>query len=148
MIANLLPIAKVVGTPNATALANQLANDYFGTATFAYNRNTNDAKITYIPTESTQVMGKYSIEPFSILDPQPLGAAGGAALDGGQSGAASGRIQNVGLGMSHVFSPTLVMDADFGYTRQVTGAQSLLDLKDGDYGLDVLKIPGTNGTRD
>ena len=145
MIANLLPIAKVVGTPTATALANQLANDYFGTATFAYNRNTNDAKITYIPTEKTQVMGKYSIEPFSILDPQPLGAAGGAALDGGQSGAASGRIQNVGLGMSHVFSPTLVMDADFGYTRQVTGAQSLLDLKDGDYGLDVLKIPGTNG---
>jgi Carboxypeptidase regulatory-like domain len=145
MIANLLPIAKVVGTPSPTALANQLSNDYFGTATFAYNRNTNDAKITYIPTESTQVMGKYSIEPFSILDPQPLGNAGGAALDGGQSGAASGRIQNVGLGMSHVFSPRLVMDADFGYTRQVTGAQSLLDLKLGDYGTDVLKIPGTNG---
>ena len=37
------------------------------------------------------------------------------------------------------------MDADFGYTRQVTGAQSLLDLKLGDYGLDTLKIPGTNG---
>ena len=47
--------------------------------------------------------------------------------------------------MSHVFSPDLVMDADFGYTRQVTGAQSLLDLKLGDYGLDTLKIPGTNG---
>jgi hypothetical protein len=145
MIANLLPIAKVIGTPSASLLTHQLSNDYLGTATFAYNRNTNDAKITYIPTESTQVMGKYSIEPFSILDPQPLGNAGGAALDGGQSGAASGRIQNVGLGMSHVFSPTLVMDADFGYTRQVTGAQSLLDLKLGDYGTDVLKIPGTNG---
>ena len=37
------------------------------------------------------------------------------------------------------------MDADFGYTRQVTGAQSLLDIKLGDYGTDVLKIPGTNG---
>ncbi|MGB6610079.1 MAG: TonB-dependent receptor [Acidobacteriaceae bacterium] len=146
MIANLLPIAKLV-TPNVTptTLANQMSNDYLGTATFAYNRNTNDAKITYLPTENTQVMGKYSIEPFSILDPQPLGNAGGAALDGGQSGAASGRIQNVGLGMSHVFSPALVMDADFGYTRQVTGAQSLLDLKLGDYGLDTLKIPGTNG---
>lgn len=145
MLANLLPVAKRVGTPSASALANQLANDYLGTATFAYNRNTNDAKITYIPNDSTQTFGKYSIEPFSILDPQPLGAAGGAALDGGQSGAASGRIQNVGLGMSHVFSPRLVIDADFGYTRQVTGAQSLLDIADGDYGLDVLKIPGTNG---
>ena len=145
MIANLLPIARVVGTPSASALTNQLANDYFGTATFAYNRNTNDAKITYIPNDTTQTFGKYSIEPFSILDPQPLGKAGGAALDGGQSGAASGRIQNVGMGMSHVFSPRLVIDADFGYTRQVTGAQSLLDLSLGDYGLDVLKIPGTNG---
>src|SRR6202042_3174745 len=85
MIANLLPIAKAVGTPSPTALANQLSNDYLGTATFAYTRNTNDAKITYIPTERTQVFGKYSIEPFSILDPQPLGNAGGAALDGGQS---------------------------------------------------------------
>ncbi|HEX4066876.1 MAG TPA: TonB-dependent receptor [Acidobacteriaceae bacterium] len=145
MLANLLPIAKSIGTPSSAALASQLANDYFGTATFAYNRNTNDAKITYIPNDSTQVFGKYSLEPFSILDPQPLGAAGGAALDGGQSGAASGRIQDAGLGMSHVLSPRLVIDADFGYTRQVTGAQSLLDIADGDYGLDVLKIPGTNG---
>jgi hypothetical protein len=145
MIANLLPIAKAVGTPTASQLTHQLSNNYLGTGTFAYNRNTNDAKITYLPTENTQIMGKYSIEPFTILDPQPLGNAGGAALDGGQSGAASGRIQDAGLGMSHVFSPTLVMDADFGYTRQVTGAQSLLDLKLGDYGTDVLKIPGTNG---
>ena len=145
MIANLLPIAKAVGTPTPTALANQLANDYFGTGTFAYNRNTNDAKITYIPSDNTQVFGKYSIEPFSLDDPQELQAAGGGTFDGGQPGAAAGRIQNVGLGMSHVFSPTLVIDADFGYTRQVTGAQSQIDIQDKDYGTDVLKIPGTNG---
>jgi hypothetical protein len=145
MIANLLPIAKAVGTPTPTALANQLANDYFGTGTFAYNRNTNDAKITYIPSDNTQVFGKYSIEPFSLDDPQELKAAGGGTFDGGQPGAAAGRIQNVGLGMSHVFSPTLVIDADFGYTRQVTGAQSQIDIQDKDYGTDVLKIPGTNG---
>lgn len=145
MIANLSPIASAVGTPSASALAGQLANDYFGTGTLAYNRNTNDAKITYIPNDSTQTFGKYSIEPFSIDDPQELGAAGGGTFDGGQPGAAYGRIQNVGLGMSHVLSPRMVIDADFGYTRQVTGAQSQIDLKDGDYGLDVLHIPGTNG---
>jgi hypothetical protein len=145
MIANLLPIAKSIGTPSATALSGQLANDYFGTGTYAYNRNTNDAKITYIPTDNTQVMGKYSIEPFTITDPQALGAAGGPTFDGGQPGATAGRIQDAGLGMSHVFSPTLVMDADFGYTRQVSGAQSTIDIQDKDYGTDVLKIPGTNG---
>ena len=33
-----------------------------------------------------------------------------------------GRIQNVGLGFSHVITSHMVIDADFGYTRQVTGA--------------------------
>jgi hypothetical protein len=145
MIANLAPIASAIGTPSAALLASQMANDYNGTGTLAYNRNTNDAKITYIPTDTTQVFGKYSIEPFSVDDPQQLLAAGGGTFDGGQPGAAAGRIQNVGLGASHVFSPTIVIDADFGYTRQVTGAQSTVDIKDGAYGLDVLHIPGTNG---
>ncbi|MGA8529032.1 MAG: TonB-dependent receptor [Acidobacteriaceae bacterium] len=144
MIANLQPIAQSIAvTP--TLLANQMASDYIARGTLAYNRNTNDAKITWIPTEKTQVMGKYSIEPFSILDPQSFGNAGGGAIDGGQPGASQGRIQNVGMGMSHAFNATLLVDADFGYTRQVSGAQSVLDVKLGDYGTNVLGIPGTNG---
>ena len=145
MIANLQPVASSIGTPSASLLSKQLASDYIATGTLAYNRNTNDAKITWIASDNTQVMGKYSIEPFSINDPQSFGKAGGGAIDGGQPGASKGRIQNTGLGMSHVFSPTLVIDADFGYTRQVSGAQSTLDLSLGNYGTGVLKIPGTNG---
>lgn len=145
MIANLQPIASSI-TATPALLSKQMATDYVATGTLAYNRNTNDAKINWIITDNTQVMGKYSIEPFSINDPQALGKAGGGAIDGGQPGASKGRIQNVGLGMSHVFSPRLVVDADFGYTRQVSGAQSTLDLSLGDYGTSVLKIPGTNGS--
>ena len=145
MIANLAQISKSVGTPNTMMLAAGLANDYYGTGTFSYNRTTNDAKITYIPNDTTQIFGKYSVEPFTNTDPQQLGPAGGGTFDGGQPGAGAGRIQNVGMGVSHVFSPKLVLDADFGYTRQVTGAQSAIDIADGDYGLNVLHIPGTNG---
>ena len=115
--------------------------------TIGYNRTTNDAKITYNPSDKTTIFGRYSIEPYSLTDPQVFGsAAGGAAVDGGQPGQASGRIQNVGLGASHVITSTLVADWDFGYTRQVTGAQSLIDIADGDFGLNQLGIPGTNGT--
>ena len=39
----------------------------------------------------------------------------------------------------------MVVDWDFGYTRQVTGAQSSIDLAVGDFGLNTLGIPGTNG---
>ncbi len=145
MIANMSAASTALGTPTAAQLSGQLANDYNGTGSFSYLRKTNDAKITYIPNDNTQIFGKYSIEPFAVTDPQTLGAAGGGTFDGGQPGAAAGRIQNVGLGASHVFSPKMVMDFDFGYTRQVTGAQSMVDIADGDYGLNTLKIPGTNG---
>ena len=144
MIANLAPIAKTISATSAN-LNNSMANDYYGVGTFAYNRNTNDAKINYAPNENTQIFGKYSIEPFSVADPEPLGPAGGGTLDGGQPGAALGRIQNVGLGGSHVFTSNLVLDADFGYTRQVTGAQDAADIALGTYGVTTLGIPGTNG---
>jgi hypothetical protein len=142
MLALLQPISATVTNPNYT---NQLANDYVALGVVGYNRMTNDSKITYNPTDKTTIFGRYSIEPYSDTDPQLFGAAGGSAIDGGQPGAAAGRIQNVGLGASHVITSSLVVDWDFGYTRQVTGAQSLLDLKDGDFGLTTLGIPGTNG---
>ena len=142
MLANLNKISSGITNPN---YANQLANDFLGSGTLAYNRNTADTRIDYVPSQTTTVFGKYSIEPFSVTDPQELGPAGGGTFDGGQPGAASGRIQNVGLGATHVFSPSLVLDADFGYTRQRTGAQSTVDLMAGYYGLDTLMIPGTNG---
>jgi hypothetical protein len=145
MLALLQPISAIIGNPTTSEYVAQLANLYNGTGTLAYNNNRSDSKITYIPTENTQIFGRYSFEPFSVTDPQALGAAGGGTFDGGQPGAASGLVQNVGLGASHVISPSMVVDWDFGYTRQRTGAQSQIDLKDGDFGLNYLEIPGTNG---
>ena len=146
MLANLAPISATISAATANALyASQLSNDYNGSGTAAYNRDASDSKITYNPTDRTTFFGRYSISPDSLTDPQELGAAGGGTFDGGQPGASTGRIQNVGLGASHVITPNLVIDSDFGYTRQRTGSQSTLDIADGDYGLDVLDIPGTNG---
>ncbi len=145
MAALLAPISQTVGTPTASQLNNQLNQDYAGSSGFAYNRDSADTKITYNPTDRTSYFGHYSVEPFTVVDPQPLGAAGGAPFDGGQAGAASGRLQNVGIDFSHVITSRLVVDADGGYTRQVTGAQSQLDIADGDFGLNTLGIPGTNG---
>jgi hypothetical protein len=144
MMTNLQPAAATVGTPSAVSLAGFLAQDWSGRGTFAYNRDASDTKITYVPNQNTQIFGKYGMSPYNLIDPQEFGLAGGGTFDGGQPGAAAGRMQNVGLGVSHVFTPRLVIDADFGYTRQRTGAQSTLDLKLGDYGTNELGIPGTN----
>jgi hypothetical protein len=142
MLGLLQPISATITNPNYGGV---LANDYNGAGTLAYNSNISDSKVTYNPSDTTSIFGRFSINPFSVTDPQQLGAAGSGTFDGGQPGAAAGRIQNVGLGFSHVITPHMVLDADFGYTRQRTGAQSTLDITSGDYGLDVLKIPGTNG---
>lgn len=144
MMADLAPIAQSIGTPTVTMLNNKMANDYTGSAPATSNKTSNDAKITYIPSDNTQIFGKYSVEPFQVNDPQELGAAGGGTFDGGQPGAGHGRLQNVGMGVSHVINANLVVDADFGYTRQISGAESTLDLSLGNYGLNTLHIPGTN----
>jgi hypothetical protein len=146
MLKLLQPISAQVSAATATSLySSQLVNDYNGAGTFSYNRNTSDSKVTYVASDKTNIFGRYSVEPFNVTDPQELGAAGGGTFDGGQPGAAAGRIQNIGLGVSHVITPTLLIDADFGYTRQVTGAQSAIDIAAGNFGLDTLGIPGTNG---
>jgi len=143
MLALLQPISATITNPN---YQNQLSGDYgSGSGTLAYNSNISDSKVTYNPNDRTNIFGRYSVNPFTVTDPQELGMAGGGTFDGGQPGAASGRIQNVGLGLSRVITSHMVFDADFGYTRQHTGAQSLIDLEVGDFGLNTLKIPGTNG---
>jgi len=48
-----------------------------------------------------------------------------------------------GFGGTYTFSPNVTADANFGYTRQRLGAEA--DDIGSNLGLDVLKIPGTNG---
>lgn len=145
MLALLQPTASSIAAPSATLLAAQLANNFNGSGTLAYNRWASDSKVTYVPTERTSIFGRYSIDPYTVTDPQELGAAGGGTFDGGQPGAALGRIQNIGLGATHIITSNIVVDADFGYTRQRSGAQSALDISVGDFGVNTLGIPGTNG---
>ena len=101
MLGLLQPISATITNPN---YANVLANDFNGAGTLAYNSNISDSKVTYNPSDTTSIFGRYSINPFSVTDPQQLGDAGGGTFDGGQPGAASGRIQNIGLGFTHVIT--------------------------------------------
>lgn len=118
-------------------------NDYFGSGDFAYTLNKYDVKLNYSPDQRDQIFGRYSIAPSTIMDPNADGGAGGGTFDGGQQGTASGRIQNVGLGISHVITQNLVLDANAGYGRQRLGAQAQ-DINS-NFGLNVQNIPGTNG---
>ena len=101
--------AKVLALiPNElnTSTSGGLTTNYPGAAVLAYNRNSFDTKINYNRGDRTTFFGRYSIQPSNIFDPPAFGPAIGPTYDGGQPGSALGRIQNVGLGATHTFTPT------------------------------------------
>ncbi|HEU0184937.1 MAG TPA: TonB-dependent receptor [Blastocatellia bacterium] len=127
---------------NAGVTANQ---NYNRSASAKLDRNTNDIKINYVPTEKSTIFGRYSISRAELFDPPFLGDALGGATGGGQLGFAPSRIQSVGLGGTYTLSSNMVIDVNAGYTRQRLGAEHAPDLDLGDFGVDTLNIPGANG---
>src|SRR6266702_1987118 len=120
------------------------ANDqgnFVGSGTALFNRDSADFKVNYVPTTSTMVFGRYSFSKTLVFDPPLLGDAIGDATNGGQLGNAPGLIQSIGLGATHTFTPSLLLDWNFGFTRQRLG--STFDLSSAK-GLTDLSIPGTN----
>jgi hypothetical protein len=122
---------------------NQLTNNYDAYGSTTYSRDNWDFKVNYNPTGNSMVWGRYSLSPMDIVAPLVLGAAGGDAFSGGNPGHAGGRVQTTASGLTLTLSPTLLLDGNVGYTRQNIGADG--DPQDGLFGLNVLKIPGTNG---
>ena len=118
-------------------------NNYFATGTYTFDRDNIDFKVNYNPGARGSVFARYSISPSDLFDPPSLGEAGGDALAGGQPGRAPGRIQSTAVGATYTISSTVLLDANFGFTRQRLGAENV-DI-DTNYGLELLGIPGTNG---
>ncbi len=131
---------KLMPSPNITGAG--YTQNYFAQGALTYDRNNYDFKINEHVSDKLSWFGKYSISPSLIYDPPALGAAGGGALGGGQLGTAPGRVQVAGAGLTYTITPTLIFDGNLGYTRQRLGAEWDLDSPKG---LDLLKIPGTNG---
>ncbi|MBV8827607.1 MAG: TonB-dependent receptor [Acidobacteriaceae bacterium] len=135
-MASLLPAVNVGGAGSV--------NNYVPTGKGTTDRDNIDIKINHHVTDKLAYFGRYSYGPSTIFDPPQLGAAGGDALNGGQLGNATAKIRIGGAGLTYTISPTLLLDANAGYTRQRLGAEDV-DIGT-NYGLDVLHIPGTNGS--
>ena len=133
----------MTGLLPALTRPNAFTNNYDAYGNTEYNRNNWDFKVNYNPTDKAMVWGRYSLSPMDIVAPLVLGPAGGDAFGGGNPGHAGGRVQSTAAGFTYTLSPTLLVDGNVGYTRQNIGANG--DPEDGLFGLDVLKIPGTNG---
>ncbi len=134
-----IEIMKRLPLPNLPGSTNNFATTGVG----RFNRTNIDTKVNYDSGGKLTLFTRYSISPTLIIDPPIFGEVSGPALNGGQLGTAPGRIQVVGVGGTYTFSPKLLLDANIGYTRQRIGAEGFDIVSN--FGLDVLKIPGTNG---
>jgi hypothetical protein len=130
----------LIPTPNQPVFP----SNYQAVGTYIFNRDNADFKVNYNPNEKTSVFARYSFSPSDIFDPPSLDKALGDALTGGQPGNAPGFIQTAAIGGTYTISPRVLFDGNIGFTRQRISAENI-DI-DKNYGLDELKIPGTNGT--
>jgi Carboxypeptidase regulatory-like domain/TonB dependent receptor len=150
---NVIPAARIsdvakriqgfIPAVGATTFAD---NNYFATGGFLFDRRTLDTKINYNINEKWTVYGRYSFLNYKMNNPGMLGDIVGPGISpsGGNTGDASGLTHSMTIATTYVLTPHLVLDANFGYTRYNTLVEQPLD---GNIGLDVLKIPGTNGKR-
>jgi hypothetical protein len=120
-------------------------NNVVTTGATEYNRTNYDLKLNYVASSRLSMFARYGNSPHKIDDQYALGEAGGGSAAGGQVGLATGRTQVLGVGATYTFSPTMMLDANFGWTHQVLGAEAP------DTGINVgsdpdkMNIPGTNG---
>ncbi|PYT80687.1 MAG: hypothetical protein DMG40_12060 [Acidobacteria bacterium] len=131
--------------PSASTL--EPTDNYLAGTPFSFNRFTTDDKIDWIVSKKFTMYGHIGFLRYNDLDPQEFGAVGGNPISdyGGNEGHGSGHTITFAVTGNYVASSHLVIDGNFGLTRMVTDSEQL-DLNKNE-GLDVLGIPGTNGTR-
>ena len=122
-------------------------NNFFAVGGFLFDRHTVDSKFNYNINEKWTAYGRYSALKYKMSNPGILGELGGVGISsaGGNTGVANGLTQSSSIATTYVITPTMVFDANFGYTTYGTKVEQ--DSLDKNIGLDVLKIPGTNGKR-
>ncbi|MCX6594410.1 MAG: TonB-dependent receptor [Acidobacteria bacterium] len=120
-----------------------ITNNFFATGPQNLTRDNYDAKINWNRSASNSWFFKYAAMDALVIGRPAFGAAGGACSCDSGIGDAGQLVQLATVGQTYTISPTFLWDMTMGWTR--TGANSIPTGYGTNTGLDVLKIPGTNG---
>ncbi|MBV8866633.1 MAG: carboxypeptidase regulatory-like domain-containing protein, partial [Acidobacteriaceae bacterium] len=106
-----LPLPNIATTDPA-------APNYATSAVENYPTNQWDARGDYFATDKVRVFGRYSYLAANVTAPGPFGLYGGPAFpQWGFSGLSDALNQNVASGVTYTFSPTLLTEVRFGFSR-------------------------------
>jgi hypothetical protein len=138
-----LKIMQLYPLPNQQGIgAGGLTQNYRREETRTVDRKNFDVKLNFNRSSAHQIWTKFSMMDAVVDDlTNYLGPPTGADGDGGFT-----KVWQATAGQTWTLSPTMLMDMTFGFGRQ---DQDVLgpDFQSGNYGLDVLGIPGTNDQR-
>jgi len=138
-------LQKMAPLPNQVSPTdpNNLQGNFGASGTMKYNRNNYDVKVNWNASTKLVVWGKLSRMDAPVTGKYIFGDLMGPTL--GTAGQGDVNVTMPTFGFTYTFSPTFLMDAVFGYQRH---NQDIVGPDQGkNWGLDVLKIPGTNGGR-
>ncbi|MFN7996238.1 MAG: carboxypeptidase regulatory-like domain-containing protein [Bryobacteraceae bacterium] len=124
-----------------------LSNNYFASGSFGFDRHTLDTKVNWNVSSKFSMFGRFSFLHYSDITPTVFGSQLLGRPIGGSSnsGHGHGETYSTTIGGTYTFTPNFILDAYFGFTKQGTASEQFDVGKN--VGLDVLGIPGTNGTR-
>ena len=129
--------------PNQASL---LQNNYYAAGPYTSDRHSADAKMNWNPSDKLATSVRFSMIRFDMLNTQAFGEQLGGIQLSSAGGQPSGWGDTYSNTISAVYSlrPNLILDGYFGYTRMDYNVVPVGSGKN--IGLDVLGIPGTNGT--
>jgi hypothetical protein len=138
-IFNQLPMPNQVSPTDP----NNLGGNYYASGVQKLDRHMLDTKINWNASSKLAVNGKLSYMNAPVAGKYVFGDLGGPAL--GTHGFGDTKTYIPTGGFTYTLSPTFIVDGVFGYTRQ--DQEVGIPGQDSNVGLDVWKIPGTNGGR-
>jgi Carboxypeptidase regulatory-like domain/TonB dependent receptor len=136
------PNPNVLGTG-----AYGLARNYYSQGTSGQNRNQWDTKLSWNPTEKLSFFTRFGLNDNSWTNPQQYGPLGGLGYSPSNSsvGVGGGKIYSGTISATYTFTPNLVADAYFGYSRN--DAVTTPPLLSQNLSYTLLGIPGTQSSQ-
>jgi hypothetical protein len=141
------PIAKKIASFIPANNLDRERNNYFVSGPFKFDRQQIDSKVDYSVNSKFNLAGTFGVLHYRTNVPTVFGHTAVGRPIGGSSnpGQGHGNTYRLTFMGTYIFSPNFLMDAHYGWARQGTASEQPGLGKN--IGLDVLGIPGTNGTR-
>ncbi len=138
-----LKITPLIPDPNLSGTG----RNYFASGPFNFARHQVDSKVDWYATPKLNLTGTFGVLHFDDVTPTVFGDAlvGGPIGGSSNPGHGHGNTYRFTVIGTYAFTPNFLMDAHFGWARQGNASEQPGLGKN--IGLDVLGIPGTNGSR-